>query len=46
MLAYHMAKRYSVGFFSLETRKEKLVPRLVAASVGIDFDAIKRQTAG
>ena len=44
MLAYHMAKRYSVGFFSLETRKEKLVPRLVAASVGIDFDAIKRQT--
>lgn len=42
-LAYHMAKRYKVGFFSLETKQSKLTDRLVASAVGIDFNAIKRQ---
>lgn len=40
--AYHMAQRYSVGFYSLETRREKLADRLVASSFGISFDAIKK----
>nr|DAQ64112.1 MAG TPA: DnaB-like replicative helicase [Caudoviricetes sp.] len=45
-LAYHMAQRHNVGFFSLETGQAKLTDRLVSAAVGIDFDAIKRQTMG
>lgn len=44
MLAYHMAKKYRVGFFSLETGKRKLTARLVSAAIGIDFDAIKKGT--
>lgn len=44
MLAYHMAKKYRVGFFSLETGTRKLTARLVSAAIGIDFDAIKKGT--
>lgn len=43
ILAYHMAKKYKVGFFSLETGQAKLTDRLVASAIGIDFNAIKRQ---
>ncbi len=43
MLAYHMAKKYRVGFFSLETGPKKLTDRLVSSSLGIDFNVIKRQ---
>lgn len=42
-LAYHMAKRWRVGFFSLETGNAKLTDRLVANAMGIDFNVIKRQ---
>lgn len=42
-LAYHMAKRWRVGFFSLETSNAKLTARLVANSMGIDFNSIKKQ---
>lgn len=42
-LAYHMAKTYKVGFFSIETKQSKLTDRLVAGAIGIDFGAIKRQ---
>lgn len=44
MLAFHMAKKYRVGFFSLETGKRKLTTRLVAAAIGINFNDIKRGT--
>lgn len=43
-LAYHMSKTYNVGFFSLETGQRKLTDRLVSSAIGIDFNAIKRQT--
>ena len=43
MLAYHMAKKYRVGFFSLETGPRKLTDRLVSSALGIDFNLIKRQ---
>ena len=41
-MAYHMAKRYKVGFFSLETMPKKLTVRLVSGAIDIDFSAIKR----
>lgn len=44
MMAYHMAARYKVGFFSLETDKRKVRDRMVASVAQIDFDAIKRRT--
>lgn len=44
MLAFHMAKKYRVGFFSLETGTRKLTARLVAAAIGINFNDIKRGT--
>ena len=44
MMAYHMAARYKVGFFSLETVKRKVRDRMVASVAQIDFDAIKRRT--
>lgn len=44
LAAYHMAAKYRVGFFSLETRNEKLADRLVAGNLNIDFNAIKRST--
>ena len=44
MMAYHMAARYKVGFFSLETDKRKVRDRMVTSVAQIDFDAIKRRT--
>ena len=41
MLAYHMAKKYKVGFFSLETDKRKVRDRMVSHMGQIDFGAIK-----
>lgn len=43
MLAYHMARKHRVGFFSLETNPKKLTDRLVSSALGIDFNTIKRQ---
>lgn len=44
--AYHMAKDHNVGFFSLETGQKKLTERLVSSVLGVDFNAIKRQSMG
>lgn len=41
--AYHMARTHSVGFYSLETKFNKLEDRLVASGFGIDLGTIKRQ---
>ena len=43
-MAYCMAQDYKVGFFSLETDKDKIRDRLMAAVVQIDFDRIKNRT--
>lgn len=40
--AWHWAKNYRVGFYSLETSSEKLFDRLMASISGISMDAIKR----
>ena len=40
--AYHLAQRYNVGFYSLETKYDKIEDRLVASGFQIDFGAIKR----
>ena len=42
-MAYRMAQDYKVGFFSLETDKEKIRDRLMANVVQIDFDRIKNR---
>ena len=42
-MAYRMAQDYKVGFFSLETDKDKIRDRLMAAVVQIDFDRIKNR---
>ena len=42
-VAVHMAKTYKVGFFSLETRNEKLADRLITEKLDIDFNDIKRR---
>lgn len=42
--AVHMAKKYTVGFFSLETNEDKLGERLISRYAEIDFRAIKRGT--
>ena len=44
MMAYHMAKKYRVGFFSLETAKKKVRDRMVAHMAQVDFNAIKRRS--
>ncbi len=44
LAAFHMARKHRVGFFSLETKNEKLADRLIAGNLGIDFTAIKRST--
>ena len=46
LVAYRMAKTHRVGFFSLETKNEKLADRLVAGNLDIDFEAIKRTSLG
>lgn len=40
-LAWNQAKEHRVGYFSLETKPEKLVDRAVAAVCGVDFGRIK-----
>lgn len=40
-LAWNQAKDHRVGYFSLETKPEKLVDRAVAAVCGVDFGRIK-----
>lgn len=40
--AWHMARKYRVGFYSLETGPNKLGDRSVASIAGIDMGAIKR----
>lgn len=40
--AWHWAKDYRVGFFSLETSSEKLFDRQMAAVAGLSMDDIKR----
>lgn len=42
-VAWHMAKDHRVGFFSLETSREKLEDRLVASGFQVSFSAIKQQ---
>lgn len=41
-IAWHISRTKRVGFYSLETRHEKLTDRLVAMSCDISFDAIKK----
>jgi len=41
-MAWEQAKTLRVGYFSLETRPEKLIDRAVAMATGIDFGRIKR----
>lgn len=40
--AWHWAKDYKVGFFSLETSSEKLFDRQMASVAGLSMDDIKR----
>ncbi len=40
--AVHMARKYDVGFFSLETNEDKLGERIISRYAEIDFRAIKR----
>ena len=40
-LAWNQARDHKVGYFSLETKPEKLVDRMVAAVCGVDFGRIK-----
>ena len=42
--AWHMAERYRVGFYSLETNQYKLADRLMANLARIDMPTIKRGT--
>lgn len=41
-LAWTQAENYRVGYFSLETKPEKMIDRAVAAVTGVDFGKIKR----
>ena len=42
--AWHWAKRYKVGFFSLETSSEKLFDRQMSSIAQLSMDNIKRNT--
>ena len=42
--AWHWARNYKVGFFSLETSSEKLFDRQMAAVARLSMDSIKRNT--
>ncbi|MEI3304930.1 MAG: DnaB-like helicase C-terminal domain-containing protein [Dysosmobacter sp.] len=44
MMAYHMAARYKVGFFSLETGKRKVRDRMVSHVAQISAEDIKLRT--
>lgn len=41
-MAWTQAEKHRVGYFSLETRPEKMIDRAVAAVTGVDFGRIKR----
>ena len=43
MFAYHMAAEHKVGFFSLETSKQKVRDRMVSHVAQVDFNDIKRR---
>lgn len=43
-LAWHQAKDKRVGYFSLETKPEKLIDRTVAAVCGVDFGRVKNHS--
>lgn len=43
MMAWHMAKKYRVGFFSLETDRRKLRDRLIAHAAQLDLPDIKNR---
>jgi replicative DNA helicase len=45
-LAWNQAEGRKVGYFSLETRPEKLIDRTVAMVTGVDFGKIKRHRLG
>lgn len=45
-VAWHMARKYRVGFFSLETDRRKLRDRLIAHAAGLDLSDIKRRALG
>lgn len=45
-MAWHMAQTRKVGFFSLETDREKLRDRLMAHSAQLRFSDIKQRTIG
>ena len=42
--AYHQAKDMPVGYFSLETKPDKLITRLMSSLTGISLERIKRRT--
>ena len=41
-MAYHMSAKLNVGFYSLETGREKLEDRLVSSGFQLSFNAIKK----
>lgn len=41
-IAWTQAQKHRVGYFSLETKPEKIVDRAVSAAAGVDFGRIKR----
>lgn len=41
-IAWTQAQTHRVGYFSLETKPEKIVDRAVSAAAGVDFGRIKR----
>lgn len=43
MLAWHMAKKYRVGFFSLETERHKLRDRLISHAAQLELADIKNR---
>ena len=45
-LGWYQSKHLKVGYFSLETKPEKLVDRTVAMVTGLDFGKIKRHQLG
>ena len=45
-MAWHMARKYRVGFFSLETGRKKLRDRVMAHVAQLDLGRIKRRELG
>lgn len=41
-MAWTQSQKHRVGYFSLETKPEKIVDRAVSAAAGVDFGRIKR----